>query len=522
MPDVLFTPYPFRGDCQPARSTLLLLALGATLFLTSTKLTAQPFSTSWLSGGVLIRDATILTAPDQQHAQTELGSVLIDDGKIKSIGSAVNAPVFARVIDGKGKFVAPGFIDIDSTLAMTTTGSSVAQLTARAEDGFDRFDRDALVGALKSGVTCVYLRPGPALGFAGLGALVRLAAEGSTSVAIGQVLQTEADLFLNLGATQRPIARVQLIAAVRKQLDEARDYRRQLDLYQEELTEYEQQLAKRAAEAKTAGDANVEKKVAGTDAPIAPLVATDLRPAQDAASAQDLQNPNPMQAPPSPVPSPTPPDGSGAGAAAAAPAKDAKAELKKPTQPPRREDLRILLRALDREIPVRCEAHRSSDILNALELADRYGLRLILTGATEAHLVAKEIAAREVPVVLGPLEAPLDMTDELLRRVADNAPALLRAAGVAVWVGSGAEPFSSRALLGRAAMAEARGSGVESIAMVTSAAAALLGVDSVGDLRVGARADFVVWSGDPREPGAVVERVFVGGIEVYVRTETAF
>src|SRR5438067_1773527 len=59
----------------------------------------------------LIRNATIMTAagPSIQN-----GSVLLRDGKIAAVGTSVTAPADALIIDGTGKYVTPGIIDVHS------------------------------------------------------------------------------------------------------------------------------------------------------------------------------------------------------------------------------------------------------------------------------------------------------------------------------------------------------------------------------------------------------------------------
>ncbi len=59
----------------------------------------------------LIRNAMIMTAagPSIQN-----GSVLLRDGKIAAVGTSVTAPADALVIDGTGKYVTPGIIDVHS------------------------------------------------------------------------------------------------------------------------------------------------------------------------------------------------------------------------------------------------------------------------------------------------------------------------------------------------------------------------------------------------------------------------
>jgi imidazolonepropionase-like amidohydrolase len=59
----------------------------------------------------LIRNATIMTAagPSIQN-----GSVLLRDGKIAALGTDLTTPADALVIDGSGKYVTPGIIDVHS------------------------------------------------------------------------------------------------------------------------------------------------------------------------------------------------------------------------------------------------------------------------------------------------------------------------------------------------------------------------------------------------------------------------
>lgn len=57
---------------------------------------------------ILIRNATIFPVTSEK---IENGSILIENGKIKDLGKEIVAPEGARVIDAKGKYVYPGFID---------------------------------------------------------------------------------------------------------------------------------------------------------------------------------------------------------------------------------------------------------------------------------------------------------------------------------------------------------------------------------------------------------------------------
>src|SRR3989449_774439 len=64
---------------------------------------------------VLIRNATIMTAAGQEIAN---GSILFKDGRIVAVGTNVQAPTDAVVVDGTGKYVTPGLIDDHSHLGV--------------------------------------------------------------------------------------------------------------------------------------------------------------------------------------------------------------------------------------------------------------------------------------------------------------------------------------------------------------------------------------------------------------------
>lgn len=80
--------------------TLLWVGL-LTLWFTAPGASAQ--------GVVALRGATIETASDK--GTIENGTILIRDGRIVEVGTEVDIPVTARVVDVHGKTVLPGFVD---------------------------------------------------------------------------------------------------------------------------------------------------------------------------------------------------------------------------------------------------------------------------------------------------------------------------------------------------------------------------------------------------------------------------
>ena len=117
----------------------------------------------------LIRGATILTATDKEIVG---GDILLSDGKIKDVGRNIQAPEGAVMIDGKGKFVTPGIIDIHSHLGVypspsneaTSDGNEATKPTTpevRAENSVWPED-PGFTRALAGGVTALEILPGSA------------------------------------------------------------------------------------------------------------------------------------------------------------------------------------------------------------------------------------------------------------------------------------------------------------------------------------------------------------------------
>ncbi len=79
---------------------------------------ADPFPSTYKpfpSTTTVIKNVNILTAAGPRITN---GAILLRNGKIEAVGANVNAPADATVIDGAGKFVTPGIIDIHSHLGV--------------------------------------------------------------------------------------------------------------------------------------------------------------------------------------------------------------------------------------------------------------------------------------------------------------------------------------------------------------------------------------------------------------------
>lgn len=65
-------------------------------------------------------------------------------------------------------------------------------------------------------------------------------------------------------------------------------------------------------------------------------------------------------------------------------------------------DVKALFRLINEKLPLIIKANRASDILKLLELKKKYNLNLIIMGAQEASLVAKEILASNTSLIVNP------------------------------------------------------------------------------------------------------------------------
>ncbi len=180
-------------------------------------------------------------------------------------------------------------------------------------------------------------------------------------------------------------------------------------------------------------------------------------------------------------------------------------------------DLPVLARATSGELPVVFHVDRAADISTVLRIAGDGKLRAIIAGGAEAWMVAAELAAAGVPVVLDPL-ANLPVDFDALHSTSRSA-ALLRERGVRVALSTLGEAHRAHRL--RLAAGNAVAAGLDrdaALAAITRVPAEILGLDGIGVLRPGARADLVIWNGDPLEPGTWAEQVLVRGEPVSLRT----
>lgn len=179
-------------------------------------------------------------------------------------------------------------------------------------------------------------------------------------------------------------------------------------------------------------------------------------------------------------------------------------------------DLEALGPVVRGEVPLVVAADRAADLEALLGLLAGTKVRLVVSGAAEGWLVKTALAERKVPVIVDALMFGPNDFDSLHAR-ADNA-ALMDAAGVPVCL-SVFNTHQVRKLRQVAGNAVREGMRWESALLaVTERPADAFGMADHGRIAVGAVGNVVLWSGDPFELATRVDKVWVDGVEVALRS----
>ena len=133
---------------------------------------------------------------------------------------------------------------------------------------------------------------------------------------------------------------------------------------------------------------------------------------------------------------------------------------------------------------------------------------------TEAHLLADILAARDIPVIIGPLFTSRSKVELRNRSLANPAGSPRRASPsrsrpTTRWCRSTSSRIRPRYRSSTAWPAHRA-------AALTINPARIIGIDDrLGTLEPGKDADLVIWSGDPLDVLSRVERAFISGAEIY-------
>jgi imidazolonepropionase-like amidohydrolase len=166
-----------------------------------------------------------------------------------------------------------------------------------------------------------------------------------------------------------------------------------------------------------------------------------------------------------------------------------------------------------KEVPAIIPANSEAQIRAAVAFAEKWNLRLVISGAGEAYKVGKFLVEKNVPVILGSIESAPG--DNLPYDAIYAAPGLLAEQGVkfAFSTGNGS---NARHVAFHAALAVAYGLPADvALKALTIWPAEILGADKqIGSIAQGKLANLFVTTGDPMDLRTQVTSVFIKGREV--------
>ncbi|MCP5009083.1 MAG: amidohydrolase family protein [Aestuariibacter sp.] len=173
-------------------------------------------------------------------------------------------------------------------------------------------------------------------------------------------------------------------------------------------------------------------------------------------------------------------------------------------------DVQALKPVVKGEVPLLIHADRAADIRQVIAFKQRHpGMNVVLVKGMEAWRVADELASAKIPVIIDP-EFNLPGGFDQMGATLANA-ARLHNAGVTIAIGM--ETHNIRLATQHAGNAVAHGMSHEAaLAALTVNPARIFGMEgTIGSLAKGARADLVIWTGDPLEVTEAAETVLING-----------
>ncbi len=449
------------------------LALVSALTMVCTTATAEmvqidknPYPSTYkpaASGSVLIQGAHIFDGLGKEYTTAD---VLLENGKVSALGEHLDTPSSATVIDGSGKWVTPGIIDVHSHMGVyaspgvraTADGNEVTSpVTAEISSEHGVWPHDpAFNRARAGGITAMLVLPGSANLFGGRGTVLK----NVTSRTVQGMKFPGAPYALKMACGENPkrvygqkggpYSRMGNFSHYRKTWIKATAYKKSWDDYRTDYAKWE-----------------------------------------------DKQNNS----------------------------KDKKDKDKKPPKAPKRDlQMETLMGVLDGEIRVNMHCYRADEMAQVIDMSKEFGYHVsAFHHAIEAYKVADLLRENDTCAAMWADWGGFKM--EAYDSIRENIP-MVHKAGACAIVHSDSEVGIQRLNQEAAkALADGNKAGLdisqgEAWTWLSSNPAKLLGIgDETGALAPGLNADVVVWSGNPFSVYSRAETVFIDGTVVFDRND---
>ncbi|PHS21897.1 MAG: amidohydrolase [Robiginitomaculum sp.] len=433
----------------------------------------NPFPSTYkamTAGPVLIRGAHVF---DGAGAELSKADLLLEDGKITALGENLEAPEGATVIDGAGKWVTPGIIDVHSHLGVyaspsvraTADGNEVTSpVTAEVSSEHGVWPHDpGFNRARAGGVTAMLILPGSANLFGGRGTVLK----NVPSRTVQGMKFPDAPYALKMACGENPKrvygqkggpgSRMGNFSRYRKTWIKATAYKKSWDDYREDYAKWED-----------AKSSNKDKK-----------------------------------------------------------RKDKGKDKKPPKAPKRNLQMETLMGVLNGEIIVNMHCYRADEMVQVIDMSKEFGYHVgAFHHAVEAYKIADLLKENKTCAAMWADWGGFKM--EAYDSIRENIPMVHNAGACAIVhsdSGVGIQRLNQEAAK---ALADGNKAGLnitqgEAWTWLSSNPAKLLGIgEKTGALKPGLNADVVLWSGNPFSVYSRADIVFVDGAKVFDRHDKAY
>ncbi len=182
-----------------------------------------------------IQGATVLTA---SHGTLENTDIIMRDGKIERIGSGLDAPSGARVVDATGMYVTPGIFDAHSHMAALSINEGTVNVSSMVTiEDVIRPEDIGMYRALAGGVTTINILHGSANPIGGGNAVIKLrwgadASELRVGAAKGIKFALGENTKRDRNPDRYPATRMGVQDVIRQAFLDAREYMAEWDAYE--------------------------------------------------------------------------------------------------------------------------------------------------------------------------------------------------------------------------------------------------------------------------------------------------